>query len=160
MVDPGMLVPGAVDPGVVVWPGEVVWPAVCPEVDAGADPAVEGEPPAAVPRPALVPVCNAAVITPSWWNKREVEVGPGGVGFGFVLGAPLVHSSESLVALVTLNCLMLGALAELFVPGAELPEAWPGPVAVALLPEFIPAPPLFAELEEFVPVAEPSMPVT
>jgi len=69
-----------------------------------------------------------------------------------------VHWSESLVALVTLNCFMLAVVAELlpavavaepFVPGAALAEAWsPGPVAVAVLAEFVPL------------VAEPSVPLT
>ena len=60
------------------------------------------------------------------------------------MGDGVVHWAESLVALVTLNCFMLEALAavaEPFIPGAELAEAWsPGPVAVAVLPELIPAP--------------------
>lgn len=116
------------------------------------DPAVEEGAPAAVPPPALVPVCSEAIITP--FSRGRREVGPGGVGFGagFVVGEALVHWSESLAALVTLNCFMLEGLAELppavavaepFVPGAELAEAWSAaPVAVALLP------------------AEPSLPVT
>ena len=134
------------------------------------DPAVDGEPLAAVLPPVLVPACSEAIITPSLWNQREV--GPGGVGFGagFVLGEALVHWSDSLVALLTLNCFMFEVLAELapalavaeLVPGAELAEACPpGPVAVALVPELIPAPELFAVLGEFVAlVAEPSVPVT
>jgi len=71
---------------------------------------VDGEPPAAVPPPALVPVCSDAIITALVWNQREV--GPGGLGFGagLVLGALLVHWSESLVALVTWNCFMLAVL--------------------------------------------------
>lgn len=146
----------------------MVWPEVCPEVDPLFDPAVEEEAPAAVPPPAAVPVCSEAIITPFWWSEREV--GPGGVGFGagFVFGAALVHCSESLVALVTLNCFMLEVLAELppalavaepFAPGAELAEAWPvGPDAVAVLPdELIPAPALFAVLAL---AAAPSVPVT
>jgi hypothetical protein len=111
---------------------------------------VDGEPPAAVLPPALVPVCSDAIITPAFWSEREV--GPGGAGFG--AGFALVHWSESLVAFLTWNSLRLEVPAEL-VPGAELGEA-SDPVAVVLLPELI-----SAELAELVlPVAEPSIPVT
>jgi len=109
----------------------VVWPEVCPEVDPAFDPAVDEELPAAVPPPA-VPVCSEAIITPFWWSEREV--GPCGVGLGagVVFGDAVVHWSESLVALVTLNGFMAEvlvefapavAVAELFAPGVELAEA-------------------------------------
>lgn len=67
-----------------------------------------------------------------------------------MFGAAVVHCSEILLALVTLNCFMFAvvaalppalAVAEPFMPGAALGEAWPpGSVAVAVLPELIPAP--------------------
>ena len=109
----------------------MVWPEVCPEVDPLLDPAVEEGAPAAVPPPVLVPVCSEAIITPFWCTR---DVGPGSVGFGagVVLGAALLHWSESLVALVTLNGFMLEVLAELapalavaepLAPGAVLAEA-------------------------------------
>jgi hypothetical protein len=83
-----------------------------------------------------------------------------------VFGLPLLHCSATLVALVTLNGFMLEVLAALavaepFVPGAELAEAWPvAPDAEALLPELIPAPVSFAVLGELAPLAAPWVPVT
>ncbi len=113
-------------------------PEVCPEFEPGDAPAVPAP-------PAVPPVCSDASTIPLF---RKCAVGPG-AGAGV-----LVHWSAILVALVTLNCFAVPAVAELeFIPEFAA-EGMPEVEAVAPAPPFC----VFAEAVPFV--ADPSWPVT
>lgn len=90
----------------MVCPG-VDWPDIDPEV------CPEVEPAPAVPAPPdpAEPVCNAAISTGEASRLREL---------GFAAGAELPHWSETLVALVTLNSLVVPVDALELIP--EFPE--------------------------------------
>jgi hypothetical protein len=91
----------------------VVWPA---------DPAVD-------PVEPVPAVCNAANITSP---RRSRAVGPGVVGEALLDGDGLLHWSATLVALLTLNCLVAPSVVELeLVPVLALAELLPGAEAEA-----------------------------
>jgi len=121
----------------VVCPG-VDWPEVdCPDIDPEVCPEVEPAP--AVPAPAdpAEPVCSAAIRTGDASRFRAL---------GFAAGAELPHWSATLVALVTLNSLVVPVDALELIP--EFPE-----LAVAEAPA--------VEALAFEPMLpEPSCPVT